>query len=100
MERCEIISPAPRQMWRTAFSADPTALLSQTPEWLDTICELDGWTDYSRLYTWPSGRSFVLPMVGKGIGGLMMLEESYPKGWGFGGWSEALLRRKRRPQFV
>jgi hypothetical protein len=85
MQQCEIISPAPRELWRAALLADPTALLSHTPEWLDTICAVDGWTDSSRLYVRPSGNHLVLPMVGKAIGRFPLVEESYPQGWGFGG---------------
>lgn len=85
MQRYEIVSPTPRDLWRTALSADPDALLSHTPEWLDTICAVDGWTDASRLYVWPSGRRLVLPMVGKSIGGFAVVEKSFPNGWGFGG---------------
>ena len=36
-------------LWRAALSADPGALLSHTPEWIDMICAVDGWTDASRL---------------------------------------------------
>jgi hypothetical protein len=81
----EVFSPAPRDLWQKAISADSDALLSQTPGWLDTICAVDGWTDASRLYVWPSGRHLVLPMVGKRIGGIGAIEDSYPPGWGFGG---------------
>ncbi len=81
----EVVSPAPRDLWQKALSAESGALLSQTPEWLDTICAVDGWTDASRLYAWPSGRQLVLPMVGKRIGGFTTIEDSYPPGWGFGG---------------
>jgi hypothetical protein len=81
----DVVSPAPRDLWRKALAADPTALLSHTPEWLDTICAVDGWTDASRLYVWPSGRQLVLPMIGKRVGGLTVAEDSLPDGWGFGG---------------
>ena len=81
----DVISPAPRDLWRNAIAADPNALLSHTPEWLDTICAVGGWTDASRLYVWPSGRQLVLPMVGKRIGGFTVSEDSFPHGWGFGG---------------
>jgi Acetyltransferase (GNAT) domain len=81
----EIVRPAPRDLWRKAVSADSSALLSHTPEWLDTICAVDGWTDASRLYVWPSGRHVVLPMVSKEIGGFTAIEDSLPNGWGFGG---------------
>jgi hypothetical protein len=80
-----VVSPAPRDLWRAALSADPGALLSHTPEWIDMICAVDGWTDASRLYVWPSGRHVVLPMVAKRICNLKIIEESLPQGWGFGG---------------
>jgi hypothetical protein len=81
----DVVSPAPRDLWRDALFADPGALLSHTPEWLDTICAVDGWTDASRLYVWPSGRHLILPMVGKSIGKFAAIEDSLPNGWGFGG---------------
>jgi GNAT acetyltransferase-like protein len=81
----EIVRPAPRHLWRQALSADSSALLSHTPEWLDTICTVDGWTDASRLYVWPSGRHVVLPMVSREIGGFTTIEDSLPNGWGYGG---------------
>jgi hypothetical protein len=82
----EILSPAPRDLWQKAISAQSGALLSHTPQWLDTICAVDGWTDASRLYMWPSGQYLVLPMVAKRVGrGLATIEDSFPPGWGFGG---------------
>jgi hypothetical protein len=81
----DVISPAPRDAWRKALAADRNALLSHTPEWLDTICAVGGFTDASRLYVWPSGRQLVLPMVGKRVGGFTVAEDSLPDGWGFGG---------------
>ncbi len=81
----EILSPAPRDLWQKAISPQSGALLSHTPLWLDTICAVDGWADASRLYMWPSGKYLVLPMVGKRIGGLTTIEDSFPPGWGFGG---------------
>ena len=41
----KVVSPAPRDLWRAALSADPGALLSHTPEWIDMICAVDGWMD-------------------------------------------------------
>jgi hypothetical protein len=84
-EAVDLISPAPRDIWRKVLSADTCALVSHTPEWLDTICATEGVRDTSRLYTWPSGHSLILPMVGKGLGDIIAAEESYPRGWGFGG---------------
>jgi hypothetical protein len=81
----DVVSPAPRDQWRKVLSADSGALLSHTPEWLDTICAIEGVRDSSRLYVWPSGHSLILPMVGKGVGDFVAVEESLPRGWGFGG---------------
>jgi Acetyltransferase (GNAT) domain len=81
----QVVSPAPRDLWRSALSADPDALLSQTPEWTDLISAVDGWSDASRLYLWPSGRHLVLPMMAKRTCGLALFEESLPSGWGYGG---------------
>jgi hypothetical protein len=84
-EAANVVSPAPRDLWRAALSADSGALISQTPEWIDMICAVDGWRDASRLYAWPSGRHVVLPMVAKRICNISIIEESLPQGWGFGG---------------
>lgn len=81
----DIVSPAPRDLWRQALAADPDALFSQTPEWLDVICAIDGWRDASRLYVWPNGRRLVLPMVAKGVGEVVAVEGSFPPGWDYGG---------------
>ncbi len=81
----QVISPAPRDLWRSALAADPDTLLSQTPEWTDLISAVDGWTDASRLYFWPSGRHLVLPMMAKRSCGLTLFEASLPAGWGYGG---------------
>jgi hypothetical protein len=81
----DVVSPAPRDLWRSAVSADPSALRSHTPEWTDIISAVDGWTDASRLYLWPSGRHLVLPMVARRVCGVALVDESLPLGWGYGG---------------
>jgi Acetyltransferase (GNAT) domain len=81
----KIFRPAPRDLWQKVIFPQSGALLSHTPLWLDTICAVDGWADASRLYMWPSGQYLVLPMVGKRLGGLATIEDSFPPGWGFGG---------------
>jgi GNAT acetyltransferase-like protein len=80
-----VTRPAPRAAWREILETDRAALLSQTPEWLDTICAVGGWKDASLLYAWRSGRRMVLPMVARGLADLSITEESLPPGWGFGG---------------
>jgi hypothetical protein len=81
----EMVSPALRDLWRSAVSADTDALLSQILEWTDLISAVEGWTDASRLYRWPSGRHLVLPMAAKRTCGITLFEESLPAGWGYGG---------------
>ena len=80
-----VTSPAPRAAWHEILATDSSVLRSQTPEWLDTVCEVGGWEDASRLYTSPSGRRLILPMVARRLANLTMVEQSLPVGWGFGG---------------
>jgi CelD/BcsL family acetyltransferase involved in cellulose biosynthesis len=80
-----VVSPAPREAWRQLLSIDPGALPTQTPEWTDLLCRTRGWTDASRLYEFPGGRRFVLPLLARGAGGRRWSEESMPGGFGYGG---------------
>jgi Acetyltransferase (GNAT) domain len=67
-------------------AADPNALVSQTPAWLDLVCSVGGYADASRLYELPSGRRLVLPMVRQGeIPPGLGPEDSLPPGWDAGG---------------
>ena len=45
----DVVTPAPRAAWRAVHEADPDALVSQTPDWLDCICSVAGFVDASRL---------------------------------------------------
>lgn len=80
-----IVSPAPREAWRRALAADPDAVATQTPEWLDCVCRTTGRVDASRLYELPDGRRLVLPLVARRVAGVSVAEESFPYGWGYGG---------------
>jgi hypothetical protein len=80
-----VVSPAPREAWRAALAADPLAVATQTPEWLDCLCRETGRVDASRLYELPDGRRLVLPLVARRVGGVTVTEESFPYGWGYGG---------------
>jgi CelD/BcsL family acetyltransferase involved in cellulose biosynthesis len=80
-----VITPAPRQAWRRALAADPNAVATQTPEWLDCLCAMRGYLDASRLYEFPDGRTVILPLAAKVRGGVRIAEESWPYGWGYGG---------------
>jgi hypothetical protein len=82
----DVVSPAPRDAWRAALAADPTALPSQDPAWLDTACTLTGGTDASRLYDFGGGRHAVLPLLRRGLAGPpLATAASFPPGWGIGG---------------
>jgi Acetyltransferase (GNAT) domain len=82
----QVISPAPRDAWRSVIADDSGALPEHTPEWVDALCRVGPYVDASRLYSFSDGRRFVLPLVRRtgvrGIGGWLM---SYPPSWGMGG---------------
>lgn len=81
-----VTSPAPREVWQELLRADPTALVSQTPAWVDCICALGGCEDASRLYETPDGRQLVLPMVRRrGLPAALAIQASLPPSWGMGG---------------
>ncbi|WP_037603899.1 GNAT family N-acetyltransferase [Streptacidiphilus rugosus] len=81
----EVISPAPRQVWSDLLDRDELALATQTPAWLDSLCDAWPLKDASRLYRFPGGRRLLMPMVRRrgGLGQLLAVE-SWP-GWGVGG---------------
>jgi Acetyltransferase (GNAT) domain len=81
----QITSPAPREEWRRVFDADADAVSTQSAAWLDCLCALRGWVDGSRFYQFPDGTRVVLPLARKKIGPLLLAEESWPAGWGYGG---------------
>lgn len=81
-----VTTPAPRDAWHQVCASDPDSLVTQSPEWLDCLCELRGFTDVSRLYESGDGTRIVLPLARRrpAVGGLAILE-SMPSAWGFGG---------------
>jgi Acetyltransferase (GNAT) domain len=81
-----ITSPAPRDVWEEAFASDPTALVFQSPAWLDCLRASGRYRDASRLYELASGRRLVLPMARLGgAADVLAVEASFPPGWGYGG---------------
>ena len=80
-----IVSPAPREQWRRIFAADPSALVTQSPEWTDVMVELGGRVDASIAMELPGGRELVLPLVRRSIGGTSSFHASFGEGWGMGG---------------
>jgi Acetyltransferase (GNAT) domain len=82
----QVISPAPRDIWRSVLAEDPAALPEHAPEWMDALCRVGPYADASQLYTFPDGQRFVLPLVRRtGIAGLGGWLQSYPASWGMGG---------------
>jgi Acetyltransferase (GNAT) domain len=82
----EVVTPAPRAVWKRLLEADMEALPSQTPEWVDAMRAHGGWKDVSRLYRFEDGRTAVLPMVRRARGGSRLaIEASPPSQWGTGG---------------
>ena len=59
----QVVTPAPRPLWRRLFDADTEALADHSPEWIDAMCDDGRYADASRLYELPDGRRFVLPLT-------------------------------------
>jgi Acetyltransferase (GNAT) domain len=76
----------PRGLWRELHEADPSAVPTQAPEWLDCLVATGGYRDASRLYEMPDGRVALLPLVRRTYptGGSAILQ-SMPNSWGYGG---------------
>ena len=82
----DVVTPAPRDAWRAACAADPEALVTQTPEWLDCLCALGAYEDASRLYDFGDGRYAVLPLAARRrLPRALAVRASYPHAWGIGG---------------
>lgn len=75
-----------REAWRRVLPADPNAVISQTPAWLDCICAASRYEDATRAYEAPDGRSLVLPLARtRALPAPATAESSMPWGWGTGG---------------
>ena len=79
-----VATPVSRDVWREVLAADPDAVVTQSPEWMDCLTTR-GCTDASRLYVLPDGRRMVLPLAARRRAGVTLSEESWPYGWGYGG---------------
>jgi hypothetical protein len=84
--KVQVITPAPRPLWRRLLAADPDALADHSPDWVDAICEDGRYADASRLYQLPDGRRFVLPLTRRrGLAGMGGWLACHPPAWGIGG---------------
>ncbi len=80
------VHPPIRVAWEQAYRADPLALPSQSPQWVDALEATGRWRDASRLYRTADGRELVLPLVTRRhLGRVGGPELSMPDAWGFGG---------------
>ncbi len=81
-----VTSPAPTEVWKSIFDADPEAVPYQHPNWFASICESGNYKDVSRLYETGDGRQFVLPLVQRrGLPACLSIAASPPSAWGMGG---------------
>ncbi|MEU3917532.1 GNAT family N-acetyltransferase [Streptomyces sp. NPDC029004] len=81
-----VTSPAPREVWWQLAERDESALVSQTPTWLDCICGTGPYADASRLYEFGGGRRLVVPLARRrGVPERLTAEDSWPSDWGIGG---------------
>lgn len=80
------VGPAPRGFWRDLVAADPDALPTQSPEWLESLCADGRYVDATRCYELPDGRRALLPLVRRAhLPGRASTLASMPASWGFGG---------------
>jgi hypothetical protein len=79
-----ISTPLTRHVWREVLAADPDAVVTQSPDWMDCLAAR-GYSDASRLYVLRDGRRLVLPLAARRRAGVTLSEESWPYGWGYGG---------------
>jgi hypothetical protein len=57
------VGQAAREAWVEALATDATALVSQTPAWLDCVCASGRYEDATRAYRAGDGRQLVLPLA-------------------------------------
>lgn len=81
----DVVSPAPRDIWRGVLRDDPGATALQTPEYLDAVVTATAGTDVSRFYQLRDGRQLVLPLVRRRSRLGLHLDAGYPGGYGHGG---------------
>jgi hypothetical protein len=77
---------ADRDAWAEVLASDRDALATQSPRWVDAVCEAGPYVDDSRLVIAPDGRRLVLPLVRRrGVPDQVTARLSMPEGFGSGG---------------
>lgn len=81
-----VTTPAPPAIWAEVFAADPGALPFHAPSWVGCLAHASRWRDATRLYELSDGRRAVLLMASwTDPSGRLVLQRSWPAGWGAGG---------------
>ena len=80
-----VVSPAPRAAWQRCYDDDASALVTQSPQWVDAMHATGRWVDASRHYQLGDGRQLVLPLVRRRAVGPFAPQHSMPDAWGYGG---------------
>ncbi|MDD5371314.1 MAG: GNAT family N-acetyltransferase [Anaerolineaceae bacterium] len=91
----QVTSPVPREAWKAVQQADPYALVTQSPAWIDYMVSFGPFEDASRFYAYEDGQCIVLPMVRRRLlRGVFSFASSFQNSWGMGGLiaSKPLLR--------
>jgi hypothetical protein len=78
-------TPVPRELWQSMHDADPVAMPTQAPLWLDCLTATGKYRDASRLYEMSDGRLAILPLVRSRLAGPVATLHSLPPNWGWGG---------------
>jgi hypothetical protein len=84
MKLIDSITPAPRDAWEEALRADPLALETQSPAWVDAMCTPGGFQDASQSFETEKGRILILPALRRSLMGVA-IEGSNPPHCGVGG---------------
>ncbi|MGH3305457.1 MAG: GNAT family N-acetyltransferase [Streptosporangiaceae bacterium] len=81
-----VTSPIPREVWASLVRSDPSALVSQSLAWRDSVFADGRYRDVGRLYTFDSGEKVAIPLArSRGIFQGISVTASWPRVWGVGG---------------
>jgi hypothetical protein len=81
-----VISPASQDAWNGLRGSDSDAVISQSHQWLQAMCQASALRDASRLYQFPSGRRVLVPLArSTRVPAMVATAASWPLAWGVGG---------------
>jgi hypothetical protein len=85
------VGASARNAWWRALPLDPDALVSQTPAWMDCVCDSGRYEDATRAYATADGHELILPLARRRLP--VSVAASMPFGWSTGG----LISSRGRP---